>query len=63
MIYIASALISVIITTSLVITALYMKALYYIILNDTNKFITMIVNERFDDDERKNSNISRKRNR
>lgn len=51
MIYIASALISVIITTSLIATALYMKALYYIILNDTNKFIAMIVNERNDNDE------------
>ena len=44
MIYIISALISVIITASLIIAALYMKALYYRILNDTNKFIEMIVN-------------------
>lgn len=51
MIYIASALISVTITTSLVIVALYMKTLYYRILNDTSKFIAMIVNERSDDDE------------
>lgn len=43
MIYIVSALISVIITTSLVIVALYMKALYYRILNVPNKFIEMIV--------------------
>lgn len=51
MIYTASALISVIITTSLVIVALYMKSLYYRILDDTNKFIAMIINERSDDDE------------
>lgn len=51
MIYIISALISVIITASLVIVALYMKALYYRILNDTNKFISMIINERNDNDE------------
>lgn len=51
MIYIVSALISVIIATSLVIVALYMKALYYRILNDTNKFIAMIVNERNDRNE------------
>lgn len=51
MIYIASALISVFITVSLIATALYMKSLYYRILDDTNKFITMIVNERSDDDE------------
>ena len=51
MIYIVSALISVIITVSLIVTALYMKSLYYRILNDTNKFIAMIVNERSDDDD------------
>lgn len=54
MIYIASALISVIITVSLIIAALYMKSLYYRILNDTTKFITMIVNERNDDNVHRN---------
>lgn len=49
MIYIASALISVFITASLIIVALYMKSLYYRILNDTNKFIEMIVKGHDDD--------------
>lgn len=49
MIYIASALISVFITVSLIVVVLYMKALYYRILNDTNKFIEMIINGRDND--------------
>ena len=43
MVYIASALISLFITASLIMTALYLKRLYYKILNDTNKFIEMLV--------------------
>ena len=49
MIYIASALISVFITVSLIVAALYMKSLYYRILNDANKFIEMIVKGHDDD--------------
>lgn len=45
MIYIISALISVFITAALILTALYLKALYYAILNDINKFIAMIVKD------------------
>lgn len=43
MIYIASALISLFITASLIMTALYLKRLYYKALNDTSKFIEMFI--------------------
>ena len=43
MIYIASAFISLFITATLVMMALYLKRLYYKVLNDTSKFIEMIV--------------------
>lgn len=44
MIYIASALISLFITASLIIAALYLKSLYYKALDDANRFIEMVVN-------------------
>ena len=44
MIYIASALISVFITASLITTALYLKALYYKALDNTHEFIKMMIN-------------------
>lgn len=43
MIYIVSALISLFITASLIMTALYLKRLYYKVLNDTSKFIEMFI--------------------
>lgn len=43
MIYIASALISLVITASLVSTALYLKKLYYKAIDNTNELIKMVV--------------------
>lgn len=45
MIYIASALISVFTTVSLVITALWLKYAYDKVLNDTKEFMKMICRE------------------
>lgn len=44
MIYIASAFISLFITASLIITALYLKTLYYKALDNTTEFLKMIIN-------------------
>lgn len=43
MIYIASALISLFITASLILTALYLKRLYYKALDNTHEFIKMVI--------------------
>lgn len=43
MIYIASAFISFFITTSLLVTALYLKLLYYKVLNSTTEFMKAII--------------------
>lgn len=43
MIYIASALISLFITTSLITTALYLKSLYYKAIDNTEQLIKMVV--------------------
>lgn len=43
MIYIASALISLFITASLITAALYLKSLYYKVLDNTDEFIKMII--------------------
>lgn len=44
MIYIASAFISLFITASLIITALYLKSLYYKAIDNTQELIKMVVN-------------------
>lgn len=43
MVYITSALISLLITVSLIATALYLKRLYYKVLDNTDDFIKMII--------------------
>lgn len=43
MIYIASALISLFITASLLLTALYLKRLYYKALDNTEELIKMVI--------------------
>lgn len=43
MIYIASALISIFITASLIMTALYLKQLYYAVIDNTKKFLETII--------------------
>lgn len=43
MIYIASALISFFITTALIMTALYLKLLYYAVIDNTKKFLETII--------------------
>lgn len=43
MIYIASALISLFITASLIMTALYLKKLYYKAIDNTQELIKMVV--------------------
>lgn len=43
MIYIASALISLFITASLIMTALYLKRLYYKAIDNTEKLIEMVI--------------------
>lgn len=43
MIYIASALISLFITASLIMTALYLKSLYYKAIDNTEQLIKMVV--------------------
>lgn len=43
MIYIASALISLFITASLIMTALYLKQLYYAVIDNTQKLIEMVI--------------------
>lgn len=43
MIYIASALISLFITASLIATALYLKSLYYKAIDNTSELIKMVV--------------------
>lgn len=41
--YIVSALISLFITASLILTALYLKRLYYKALDNTHEFIKMVI--------------------
>lgn len=43
MIYIASAFISLFITASLIMTALYLKRLYYKAIDNTSEFIKTVV--------------------
>ena len=43
MIYIASAFISLFITASLITTALYLKRLYYKVIDNTEQLIKMVV--------------------
>ena len=43
MIYIASALISLFITASLIMTALYLKRLYYKTIDNIDKLIEMVI--------------------
>lgn len=43
MIYIVSALISLFITASLIMTALYLKQLYYTVIDNTKKFLETII--------------------
>lgn len=43
MIYIVSALISLFITASLIVTALYLKQLYYVVIDNTKNFLETII--------------------
>ena len=43
MIYIASALISLFITASLIMAALYLKQLYYAVIDNAEKLIEMVI--------------------
>lgn len=49
MIYIASALISLFITASLITTTLYLKRLYYKAIDNTSEFIKMMIKSMNDD--------------